>query len=246
MTFERMKEMILNNILVKVLLASLLITILFFYFKAFHTIGVDFDNTFLKKEDISSETHYRGKSDYGDIHITVNGITDISSDVDMIFRLPNNINKEYTVNFKDASNWDLGLENIKDKDGNIIFEGQYRKDSHYLFDKNGKPLVEYNIQFLGISDNLYNSRYRILLKDVVAFAYNENETIRGEYGLLAYAILLFVITFIDIKYPLLFFYLRHSLDVSDPEPSEFYITMQKISWIAFPILGIALMIGAIN
>lgn len=50
---------------------------------------------------------------------------------------------------------------------------------------------------------------------------------------------------IDFRYPLFFFRLSHCIDVDDPQASEFYIAMQRASWIIYPIIGVALMIAAI-
>lgn len=59
------------------------------------------------------------------------------------------------------------------------------------------------------------------------------------------AIFLFILTIIDIKDPMLFFRLNHFLSVRDPEPTDFYISMQKVGWVVMPLLGIVLMIVAI-
>lgn len=246
MDIERIKQMISKSIFLKALLTVLLIAILFFYFRTFFATGVYFDDTFLKKEVVSSDSHYIGKSIYGDIHITVKGLKNKHSNVDVIYRLPNNINRQYTVSFKDAGNWELGIENIKDEDDKIVFEGEYRKDSFFLFDKNGQPLMEDIIRIRINGDTPYNGSYKVPLKSVADFASFANDTIRGKYKFLVPAIFLFVLTLIDIKFPLFFFTLKHLLDVKDPEPSDFYIMMQRISWYVYPIIGVILMIVAIN
>jgi hypothetical protein len=160
--------------------------------------------------------------------------------------LPNNINRQYTVNFKNTSDWETDIENIEDKDGNIIFHGgKFRKDVPFLFDANGQPIIQVNNPVEIYGENPYNADYNVHLYSVVSFATFAKDTTRGEYSILAVAILIFVLTLIDIKYPLFFFKLRNSLDVKNPEPSDFYITMQRISWYLLPIIVIVLMIVAI-
>lgn len=245
MVIERIKKIVSRSVYFKIILVFFLICVLGIYFKTFFTTGVYFNDTFLKKEVISTDSHYIGESKYGDIHITVKGQKNKNSSVDVIYRLPNNINMQYSVSFKDAINWDLGIDNIKDEDGDIIFEGEYRKGSYFLFDKNGKPLMKDSFRVVINGDIQYNDDYKISLINIANFANFAKDTIRGDYEYLLIAIILFILTLIDIKFPLFFFTLRHFLDVQNPEPSDFYITMQRISWVVYPILIVIFMIAAI-
>lgn len=241
---QKIKETISTN---KILLATLiiiLIIMLIFYCKVFFTKGVYFDDVFLKKEVISSDTHYIGKTNAGNIHITVKGVNDKQGDVDVIYSLPNNINEKYTVVFKDSNDLKSRSFHIKDESGEIVFEGEYNKNRLFLLDKKGKPVIEgYNTRWNG--EVTYDSNYKILFKDVVEFAMMSNETIRGNFHFLVGSILVFILTFIDIKYPLFFFTLNNFLSVKNPEPSDFYLIMQRLSWYISPIIGIILMLGAI-
>lgn len=196
-------------------------------------------------EVVGSETHYIGKCEYGAIHITVNGLKNTQSDVEVNYSLPNDLLKKYTVNFKDAGNWDLGINHIKDGEGNIIFEGEYRKDSLFLYDKSGQPVIDFSsrVHIDGVTP--YNQDYNIPLKSMVDLANFSNETIRGRYYFIVFAIILIVITAIDVKFPLFFFMLKNHWDVRDPEPSDFYITMQRCSWYAIPSIALILFISAI-
>lgn len=243
MIFDKIKNFILTNILFKAFIFILLIVSMIFYFKSFFTVGINFDETFLKKEVISSESHYIGNNSYGDIHITVKGIISIDGNAEVIYRLPNNIIKQFKLNAD--TQWKSNILYIKDNNGTAIFEGYYQKDSFFLYDKNRNPLLDNSIQFIIIGQSPYNSDYNISLKNVADMAYFSNDTIRGRYEYLVFAILLFIITAIDIKFPLFFFTLSHFLDVRNPEPSDFYIVIQKITWYAYPILGIILMVVAI-
>ncbi|HPL53956.1 MAG TPA: hypothetical protein PLW11_07420 [Bacillota bacterium] len=245
MYIEEIKKLSLRYNFLKVLLIVVLVIILTFYLKAFFTIGVYYDDAFLKKEQVSSERHYIGKNKYGNLHITVKGLTNKSPEAEVIFKLPKDINKQYTVAFKDAGNWDQGIKNIKDG-GDIVFEGDYRKGSYFLFDKNGRPLISDAVRVRVNGEISYNGNYEFSLKDVADFTYSAGDAIRGKYQYFVSAIFLFVITLIDVRYPLFFFNLKHFLNVRDPEPSDFYISMQRLSWIINPMIGIVLMIAAIS
>jgi len=262
MTIEKIKQLTSRITFLKVLICTAIMVILIFYFKTFFTTGAYFDEAFLKKQVLSSENHYKGKNKYGSIEIIVKGLVNKQSSVAMDYRLPNNINKKFIVNFEDISNLDtsvenivdkyvgnpgIGIKNIKDEDGNTVFPGGvYKKDINYLFEKDGEPILDdFNQIIIGMEDP-YNNNYKVSLNNVAAFATSAKDVIRGKYEYFVPAILLFILTLIDIKFPLFFFTLKHLLDVKDPEPSEFYIFMQKISWCLNPTIGIILMIAAIT
>ncbi|MFA9377156.1 MAG: hypothetical protein ACERKZ_10450 [Lachnotalea sp.] len=134
MNDNKLIEFILTNRLAKAFIRFVFISILIFYFSIFFTKGIRFDDTFLRKIVISSDSNYVGKGEYGDIHIKVKGIKNTASSAQVI----------------------------------------------------------------------------------------------------------------DIKFPLFFFQTRHLLEVSNPEPSDFYMFMQRISWVVYPVIGTVLMIMAIR
>jgi len=245
MDIESMKQGIEGNRLLKGIILAFLAAALILYFIVFFTRGAEFDDTFLKKEVVSSDAHYMGKNMYGSIHITVKGLKDVHRSAEVIFRLPNDINRRYTVNFQDPKNWDAGIENIKGEDGSIVFEGEYRKDRDFMVDKNGEFWLDYNARVMKYGESPYNEYYKISLKNVADFAYSAKDITRGNYGLLVLALFFLAITIIDIKYPLFFFNLKYSFSVENPQPSDTYLALQKISWIAYPAIAVLLMIAAI-
>jgi hypothetical protein len=262
MTIERIKKLISKTTFLKVLICTFILVILFFYFRTFFTMGVYFDDAFLKKEIVTSETHYKGKSKYGKIEIIVKGLANKQSIVEIEYRLPNNINKKYIVEFEKVSNLGIGIdnigdgyvrdsrigiENIKDEQGNIIFPGGvYEKGFDFLFKKNGDPFMDDISHVVIEMQDPYNNNYNVSLNNVAAFATSANDVIRGKYEYFVPAILLLLVTLIDIKFPLFFFTLRNGLDVKDPEPSDFYLLMQNISRYVYPIIAIILMIAALQ
>ena len=66
---------------------------------------------------------------------------------------------------------------------------------------------------------------------------------RGDVSFLVPMALLAILLVLDVKWPRLFWTLRHGLEVSGGEPSEWYFTCQKIGRAAMA-LGIVLLAGA--
>ena len=233
-----------NIILVIGIVAAFLLII---YFKLFFTKGIYYDDVFLKKNTTSSETSYSGSSVYGDIHIIVKEKKD--KQIEVIYNLPGNITRRYTVEFTNNNNnndQDFEPIVIRDKDENIILEGLYRSDSFFLLDNNGEPAIdqEFLVTFNGNSP--YDESYEVSLKNVADLATFSDDTIRGRFGFLVIAILLFAITMIDIRFPLFFFQLRYAMSVNDPEPSDLYLLIQKVTRVLYPIIGIYFMIYALS
>jgi hypothetical protein len=231
-----------RKILIAFLIILIILTIL--YFKVFFTRGAYFNDLFLKKEAATDETCYIGKNKQGDFKVTVKRTKDTYDKSEVIYSFPKDIKRHFIVNFKNEYNWDDGVKNITDKDGNILFEGIYIKGSPYLYGENGDIIFQTNQDYR--FDVLVDSNiYELPLINVMEFATYEIERIRGDAEVMAIALLILFIVAIDIKYPLLFFNLSHFIEVKNPEPTDFYIFTQKIMWIVFPILSIILLIVAI-
>lgn len=64
---------------------------------------------------------------------------------------------------------------------------------------------------------------------IASTVFKDNITKRGSLKPLLYAIVISIILFIDIKWPLFFFQLNHFLDVKDPKPTDYYLATQKFS-----------------
>ena len=41
---------------------------------------------------------------------------------------------------------------------------------------------------------------------------------------------------LDAAFPRVLFYMQHCCDVRDPEPSDFYLAMQRLGWVVYPVL----------
>lgn len=135
------------------------------------------------------------------------------------------------VYFNHKDKYSLENVEIRDENENTVFEGMYQKGSLLLYDKNNEPLFENIMLYLDTDKEVpYDKNYKVPFINIVQFSTHEKENIRGHLGMLLVAVFLIVITVIDIKYPLFFFMLSHSLEVEDPKPTEHYITMQRVGW----------------
>lgn len=237
MGFEKIKNIFSKKNRLFTFLSFFVIILLILYFKTFFTRGVYFYDKFLKKEIRNSKIHYYNKKiqiivdreDYNNINVTYN--------------LPDGLKKKFYIDYSTKDNWEYDIHGIKNEYGNTIFEGMYRLGSILLHDKKGELIFDISsLEIGGRSDK----GYEISPLNILNFAFSVNDRIRGEIGPLMMAILIFILTFIDIKYPLFFFTLNHFLDVKDPEPTDFYLSMQKASWVVMPLIGILLMIVAIQ
>ncbi len=244
MIIDKIKQLIGKNKLFRIALIILITALLGLYFLAFFTTGANYEDTFLKKEVVSSETHYVGKSLWGTIHITVKSLDDTRNSFNVTYRLPNDIHKVFTVDFTGNGNLGQGIR-IKDESDNLLFEGEYRKGDLFLFDNNGQPFMEGIGEISVNGQSPYNSYYSIPLKNVVSFAAFENDTIRGDVRFLLLAVFLIILTAIDMRFPLFFFKLKYMFAVNDPEPSDFFLAMQRISWYAYSVIAFILLICAV-
>lgn len=239
MGFEKIKNIFSKKNRLFTFLGIIVIILLILYFKTFFTNGALFYDKFLKKEVIDSEIHYINKK--YNIHIIVDRID--YNNIIVTYNLPNNRRKEFNIDYSTEDNWEFNIHRIENENGSTLFEGKYRIGTFFLYDKNGKPIFDTSLLE---TRNQHNDSYEVSPLNILNFAFSSNDRLRGELGPLMMAILLFIITVIDIKYPLFFFTLNHFLDVKDPEPTDFYLSMQRVGWVVLPLIGVLLMILAIQ
>lgn len=71
---------------------------------------------------------------------------------------------------------------------------------------------------------------------ILAFARGAERTARGSWMLYFTMLLFSGLLALDAAYPLALFRWQHMCDVKDPEPSDFYLGMQRAGWCIYPIL----------
>ena len=70
----------------------------------------------------------------------------------------------------------------------------------------------------------------------MTFANGPELTARGSWMLYFVMVFASILVALDAAFPLTMFRLNHMCDVRDPEPSDFYLAMQRIGWVLWPIL----------
>ncbi len=214
-----------------------IIALLCLYFYLFFQKGILFHNEFLVQDKKDNVIEYKGKINGRDIKITVLGDIMKTNSSTITYDLKDKYSYIYKVNITDnfQENRDIKiLENNLPK-----FIGKYKPTNTIiaLWELNGDPVIEldYHDDFLRVTNS-----------HIAETAFKDNVIKRGNIGVLFYTIIISLILFLDIKWPLLFFQLSHSLSVEDPKPTDFYIVTQKISRVIGGISIIILLIFSLT
>jgi len=230
MNSKSIRKVVYKNKYHKKILVLLLLAIVFLYFKTFFSIGIFYDETFLKRKFISNERHYIGSNEYGTIDIAVKFDMENPNIKMVVFNFPNNSPKKYTINF----NKDNLVETIKNEDGKVIFSENHDTVANVL--GQGAKFIADNTEIKVKKNNDNSGYYNISIRDIVSFSKPGYGEIRGDNGLLIGSIFLSIFYFIDLVYPLFFFKMKHILSVRNPQPSNLYLRIQKISWYIYPCI----------
>jgi len=210
--------------------------------------GIYYKDTFLKKEIVQEEIHYKSKGKHGDAEIIVKGKgrLDQNSKAEVIFNFPDGVSQQYIVYFNGSDKGNLNNVEIKDSNENSLFAGKYIRNSIVLYDEYNKPFYDDYIKSVIYAEgSMDTSDHKVPYKEIVELSLLEKDRIRGDIKLMAVAVMLIVITFVDIKWPLFLFKLSYFLSVENPQPTELYISMQKISWVLFSVMALILLLTAI-
>ena len=89
---------------------------------------------------------------------------------------------------------------------------------------------------LRTSGENYWDSYKTSAGTILAFARGPERTARGSWMLYFTMLLFSGLLALDAAYPLALFRWQHMCDVKDPEPSDFYLGMQRAGWCIYPIL----------
>ena len=122
------------------------------------------------------------------------------------------------------------------KNGDELFTGGYdRENGGFWYDADGRwDQDAYFPTFTG--SDAGTGALELEKQDVMRLADDPELTARGSWALYAVMLLCSLVLALDAAFPLALFYWRHMCDVRDPEPSDFYLMMQRIGWVVYPIL----------
>ena len=199
--------------------------------------GVTFEGTLLRIQTEEDCTVYSGKV-YGDpVSVTVR-----PAEMQVEYAAGDVIRDVYTVEYP--------LESIQTqfgsvpgirilKNDSILFEGGYdpRQEFAPWVDQKGEWDVEIHVTYE--STGGLRAPEELTRGNVMYFLNGPDIVHRGSIGLYLLMVLLTLILMVDVACPLVLFKLQHMLDVRDPEPTEFYLAMQRVGWLLYPCLLLA-------
>ena len=119
----------------------------------------------------------------------------------------------------------------------LLFEGGYTAEHEMGWcdlEGNWDPFSGLEATFRTSGENYWDS-YKTSAGTILAFARGPELTSRGSW-MLYFTMLLSGLLALDAAYPLALFRCQHMCDVKDPEPSDFYLEMQRAGWCIYPIL----------
>ncbi|HAX73519.1 MAG TPA: hypothetical protein DCY20_08340 [Firmicutes bacterium] len=239
---KKIREFILKHRALQIVLIILGLGVLLWYGQTFTMVGIKYEDTFLKRVETAQGYNYIGTSSEGEITVSVSKIKSHNSETLVEFYLPNKLYQSYTVQYQNRNN-QISVQSIKDETGAILFTGTYVLEGGFLL-LNDNDLYWESPQFHVADQAIFNKDYRVPLVSVLEFATNQS-TIRGVFELFFVGLILTVSGVLEYLYPMFFFKLRYMFTVEDPEPTDFYMIVQRICVIFCIVLGLLLLLAAL-
>lgn len=227
----------MQNILLVILAAMILIFGVLNVVSLFRK-GVVFDEHLLRIRETEKSTMYSGKVHREEISITVH------SELQQVeYTVGDQIHDLYTVEYplepiKTEFGTASGIRILKND--KVLFEGGYFPNQDILLwvDSNGEWDAGIQISY-GTYGEPEKAPRELTKTNVMYFLEGPEVVHRGNIGLYLLMVLFNVILMVDVSCPLVLFKLQHMLDVRDPEPSDFYLGMQRVGWVIYPFLLLA-------
>ena len=249
----------LSKLWVKLVVIAVTIVFVVVYLMIFSQTGMEIrGDIFMKSSAIEGGIEYTGKFHGKDVYIEV--IDNSESDFSVKTLLPTGVVEKFDVRIGEEMEHEIeygGSETEPSK--SITTVGRQVE----FIDENGEVYFdEIHVGNTGFIENMLtgsiisissSSSYDVE-KEIAEFEFSEYvimDAIYRDVGLrnnaifLALAILLLIMFLIDFFKPRLFFNIKYMWNVENAEPSEFFLGMQKLSWVVMPIVIIILLIVAI-
>ena len=203
--------------------------------------GVEFEGGLLRRTETEESVIYNGKVRGEQVEITVRAAGSGNlTEVD--FRIGNRIQDDCTLEtgLPPIQAEQLGpVEHIRiTRNGQLLFEGGYTAEHDmgwYDLEGNWAPFSSLEATFRTSGENYWDS-YKTSAGTILAFARGPERTARGSWMLYFTMLLFSGLLALDAAYPLALFRWQHMCDVKDPEPSDFYLGMQRAGWCVYPFL----------
>ena len=198
--------------------------------------GIQFRDGYLKQEVTAEYTVYSGICKGEDTAIYVTEKTDGT----LVQILAGSHRWEYLVSsWEGSTNHYSGNKPvlISDVAGNEIFRGYLTKNDHLTDEQSKITPDSFDIYvYTEYGNKSVWDDYTPSKLFVVNTALGRNLDYRGSIGLFALMLIAALIFAVDVLFPEFWFQLKHMLDVRNPEPSDFYIAMQRLGWAVYPVL----------
>ena len=220
--------------LILIIAAIVLLVGSFFYFRAMIRKGVWYSGYFLYEKQ---KNQWRGNVDGEELSLTRSRQPDGTK---LAFKR-GNITKEYLVIGGNSPSERLGIY----EQDTLIFEGTLHDG--FLLDKDGHidniiiVTAKYEGEYKNGIPADHETKWYPTNYQIAELAVNPKITTRGQPVFLLLAVLFLGILATDIISPDLFFRLRHSLFVENPEPTSFYRAMQAVGRVVLVIAVIAML-----
>ncbi len=206
--------------------------------------GVQFRDCFLRQQVYDDRTVYSGRCEGENLAIFV---FPKENETEVVCETDGGWQRRYTLELwfpEKADYWETYTSHsdaqgviLWDETGEELFRGFYDPTWDYLLNEDG------SLEVGGYQIVYYNSGMRSFWDDhepsstmIVYMAMGPDLTHRGSLGLYALMVVCALFVALDVWYPKLSFELQHFLSVRNPEPSDFYIAMQRLGWAVYPVL----------
>ena len=124
------------------------------------------------------------------------------------------------------------------KNDSLLFEGGYDPEygmGWYDLDGTWDPFTM-SVSYSSTAGDDYWEHYETDRGTILSFARGPQLVSRGSWELYFAMLLLSALLALDAAFPLVIFHWQHMCDVKDPEPSDFYLGMQRAGWCVYPFL----------
>ena len=203
--------------------------------------GVEFEGGLLRRTETEEPVIYNGKVQGERVKITVTDCPDEQRTAVEV-QVGDRVRDECVVEtgLPPIQADQLGpVEHIRiTRNGQLLFEGGYTAEHDmgwYDLEGNWDPFTM-SVSYSSTAGDDYWEHYETDRGTILSFARGPQLVSRGSWELYFAMLLLSALLALDAAYPLALFRCQHMCDVKDPEPSDFYLGMQRAGWCIYPIL----------
>lgn len=204
--------------------------------------GVAFSDSLLRVETSETAAVYTGKVKGQAVCIQVEPAGDNRTDV--VYQTGDRPAQTYTLEYPTetpvATQSGTTVDGVRVwRDGSLLFEGGLDPDAESVFrwySPDGTWDADVVISVSTGADEDYGPPEYLSRDSVWSFAQGPDTSARGSVGIYLLMLLFSALVALDAAFPRVLFYMQHCCDVRDPEPSDFYLAMQRLGWVVYPVL----------